>query len=139
MLLFFLMKKWLLIFLYCGIFSGSNVFPSDKKYQEKHYQKLWCAQHNGITEYINADKTRVDCLTQNEAVEFDYAHKWAESIGQALHYSYMTGKKAKVVLILENPEKEMKYFYRVKILSQKYNFEVEYITDEIFKNCLFSF
>lgn len=125
------MKKYLMILLYCGIFSGSYVFSAESKFQEKHYQKLWCAQHNGIIEHVNTDKTRVDCLTATEAVEFDFANKWAECIGQALYYASITGKRAKVVLILNNPEKEMRYFNRVKILSEKYNFEVEYITEDI--------
>ncbi|MBR1942494.1 hypothetical protein IJ843_02020 [bacterium] len=43
----------------------------------------------------------------------------------------MTGKMAKVVLILENPQKQMIYFYRVKKIGEKYNFNVEYITPEI--------
>ena len=46
-------------------------------------------------------------MTSCHAVEFDFANKWAESIGQALHYQYMTGKKAMVVLILEDPKTEM--------------------------------
>lgn len=70
--------------------------------------------HNGIEEFENKDYTRVDCLTDKYAVEFDFANKWAESIGQALHYQRMTGKKAKVVLILEDPKKEMVYYHRVK-------------------------
>lgn len=32
-------------------------------------------------EYKNHDKTRVDCLTETHAVEFDFAKKWAESSG----------------------------------------------------------
>ena len=43
----------------------------------------------------------------------------------------MTSKKAKVVLILEYPKKEMIYYYRVKNLGIIHNFEVEYITPEI--------
>jgi hypothetical protein len=43
----------------------------------------------------------------------------------------MTGKKAKVVLILENPQKQMVYYKRVKALALKYNFDVEYVTPEI--------
>ena len=81
-------------------------------------------------EYENKDKTRVDCLTDTYAVEFDFANKWAESVGQALHYGLMTGKKPKVVLILDN-NKQMVYFKRVQKLADKYGFEVEYVTDEI--------
>ena len=43
----------------------------------------------------------------------------------------MTGKKGMVVLILENPQKQIVYFNRVKALSKKYNFDVEYITPAI--------
>lgn len=102
-------------------------------HSESSYQHEWCSLHKGIEEYENKDFTRVDCLTQYHAVEFDFANKWAESIGQALHYEYMTGKKGMVVLILENPQKQIVYFNRVKALSKKYNFDVEYITPAILK------
>lgn len=101
------------------------------KHNESSYQHAWCSEHNGIEEYENSDFTRVDCLTNTHAIEFDFADKWAESIGQALHYSYMTGKKAKVILILENPEKQMCYFERVQNLGKIHNFDVEYVTPEI--------
>jgi len=95
---------------------------------EKYYQSQWCKANNGIMEYKNDDGTRVDCLTDKNAVEFDFAQKWAESIGQALYYQKKTNKKAKVVLILENKEKDMKYFKRVLELSADYGFECEYVT-----------
>ncbi len=101
------------------------------KHNESSYQHVWCTAHNGIEEYENFDFTRVDCLTDTHAIEFDFADKWAESIGQALHYSFMTGKRAKVVLILENPEKQMCYFQRVQNLGKIHNFDVEYVTPEI--------
>ncbi len=101
------------------------------KHNESSYQHAWCSEYNGIEEYENSDKTRVDCLTDTHAIEFDFANKWAESIGQALHYSFMTGKRAKVVLILENPEKQMCYFERVQNLGKIHNFDVEYVTPEI--------
>ena len=112
------------------------------QHSESSYQHAWCSEHNGIEEYENIDKTRVDCLTETNAVEFDFANKWAESIGQALHYQAMTGKRAKVVLILENPKKELCYFKRVQNLAKIYNFDVEYITPKILniKNgiCIYS-
>ena len=97
-------------------------------HNEKYYQEIWCKANNGILEYKNDDNTRVDCLTENNAVEFDFAQKWAESVGQALYYQKKTKKRGKVVLILENTEKEMKYFNRVKELSVDYNFDCDYIT-----------
>ena len=101
------------------------------QHSEFSYQHAWCSAHNGIEEYENNDMTRVDCLTKKHAVEFDFANKWAESIGQAEHYALMTHKKGKVVLILEDPTSEMIYFERVKKLARKHHLDAEYITPEI--------
>ena len=101
------------------------------QHSESSYQHAWCSAHNGIEEYENPDKTRVDCLTKKRAVEFDFANKWAESIGQAEHYSLMTHKKGAVVLILEDPETEMIYFERLKRIAKKHHLDAEYVTSEI--------
>ena len=101
------------------------------KHNEMSYQIAWCKKHNGIIEYENPDKTRVDCLTELYAVEFDFYNKWAESIGQALYYGFMTGKRPKVVLILENQKWQMVYYNRILKLSEIYDFDVEYVTNEI--------
>ena len=82
-------------------------------------------------EYQNRDYTRVDCLTDTHAVEFDFANKWHESIGQALHYSVMTGKRAKVVLILDNPREQFIYYQRLEKIGKQYNFDTEYVTNAI--------
>ena len=62
------------------------------------------------------DMTRVDCLTKDYAVEFDFAKKWAESIGQALYYSKMTGKSPAIALILTTPN-DYHYVKRVERLD----------------------
>ncbi len=54
---------------------------------------------NGLIEYRLPDRTRVDCLTDTHAIEYDFTRKWHEAIGQALHYALMTGKQAGIVLI----------------------------------------
>ena len=100
-------------------------------HNEEAYQYAWCSKHNGIIEFENKDYTRIDCLTDTHAVEFDFANKWHESIGQALHYSIMSGKRAKVVLILDNPKKQKVYYYRIKKISKYYNFDTEYVTNDI--------
>ena len=63
-----------------------------KKKNEKYYQERWC-KGRGVTEHILPDRTRVDCLTSEHAIEFDWGNKWAESIGQSLYYSLQTGKR----------------------------------------------
>ena len=138
------MRKYLLLLLVFGITTlVVKTAPFQKEmcnlgwehvhhdHNEEAYQKAWCSAHNGIMEYENKDYTRVDCLTANHAVEFDFANKWQESIGQALHYSVMTGKRAKVVLILDNPKAQMIYYKRIKKIAKRYNFDTEYVTNKI--------
>lgn len=90
---------------------------------EKEYQAQWCAEHNGVTEYVLDDGARVDCLTDEYAVEFDFAPKWAEAIGQSLYYAEKTGKKPGIVLILEKDGDE-RYLKRLKKVSEKYQIRV---------------
>lgn len=81
---------------------------------EKEYQEFWCSKQGGIIEYKLKDNTRVDCLLPNYAVEFDFASKWAECIGQALYYGQKTNRTPACVLIIENPTKDYKYVKRLR-------------------------
>ena len=83
---------------------------------ESYYVNQWCTSDFGRKEAILWDMTRVDCLTKDYAIEFDFAKKWAESIGQALYYSKMTGKAPAVVLILTSPN-DYHYVKRVERLN----------------------
>ena len=80
------------------------------KLKEKHYVNAYC---KGQVEYKLPDRTRVDCLTDEYAIEFDYGNKWAESIGQSLYYAKKTGKKPAVALILKKPA-DKRYVKRIK-------------------------
>ena len=71
-------------------------------HKEKEYQECWCSEAGGITEFVLSDRTRVDCLTNEYAIEFDFADKWAEAIGQSLYYAEMTGKKPGIAPIVED-------------------------------------
>lgn len=95
---------------------------------EKDYQKLWCSVNNGRTEVVLPDKTRVDCVTETHAIEFDFAKKWGEAIGQSLYYASALKKTPGIVLILENPEKDTKYLKRLQTVAEKYGISVWTIT-----------
>ena len=82
----------------------------EHNYREADYVNAYC---NGDIEYILNDKTRVDCLTDYYAIEFDWAKKWAESIGQSMYYSEMTGKKPAVAIIMKRKHDE-KYIQRIR-------------------------
>lgn len=88
---------------------------SNAKESESYYVTQWC-QGKGIEEFILPDRTRVDCLTDEYAIEFDFGRKWAEAIGQSLYYGYMTDRRPAVVLILERDEQ--RFVDRFKITTQ---------------------
>lgn len=89
------------------------------KHLEKKYQAVWCNAHKGAMEYKLPDKARIDCLTDTLAVEFDFAPKWAECIGQAIYYGKKTKRTPACVLIMENPVKDEIYLYRLRYTVYK--------------------
>ena len=58
-----------------------------------------CASLGGQAEVTMPDNTRADCITDEHAYEADYGHKWAEAIGQSLHYAHMTGLQPGIIII----------------------------------------
>lgn len=94
-----------------------NPSCADEIYNEKYYQNRWCCLWKGKTEVRLDDGARVDCLTDEYAIEFDWAKKWAESIGQALYYSKITAKKPAVAIIMKSPNDE-KYIKRIEVADE---------------------
>ena len=91
-----LLNKLLVISLF--LFTIAPCYAK-RLHPEAEYQKAWCDKRGGLMEYKLSDKTRVDCLLPNMAVEFDFANKWAECIGQAIYYGRQTNRQAATVLI----------------------------------------
>jgi hypothetical protein len=96
--------------------------PHPKKHKEKYYQKKLCKKLKGIMEYRLKDKTRVDCLTDEYAIEVDFAKKWAEGIGQSLYYGYMTNRQPAVGLICS--KKDKRFLNRLKTVAKKENIKI---------------
>lgn len=90
------------------------------KWHERQYQESWCGARSDLIaiEYRLPDKTRVDCLLNDYALEVDWDYKWAESIGQSLYYAKMTGKQPAVLLIL-GPKGE-RYLKRLQLIADHY-------------------
>ncbi len=91
------------VFLLCLLFSFSAY--GRHKMPERTYQERYCT---GQMEVVLPDKRRVDCLTDEHAIEFDFAPKWAEAIGQSLHYARMTGRRPAIYIIMES-ERDTRY------------------------------
>ncbi len=90
---------------------------------ERAYQEEWCADVGGVVEYTLPDRTRVDCLTGEYAIEVDFASKWAEAVGQSLYYSEMTGRRPGVLLILED-EGGSRHLERLVVLARRFGIQV---------------
>lgn len=101
---------------------------TSKKYYEKHYQTKLCDELDGEMEVVLKDRTRVDCLTDEYAIEVDFAKKWAEGIGQSLYYAHMTGKKPAVALIVDE-DKDKRYIKRINTLIESYDVKL-YLIDK---------
>ena len=93
------------------------------KHPESYYRDILCASLQGKSEYYLPDKTRVDCLTDFYAIEVDFSEKWAESIGQSLHYGLMTGRKPAVYLIIES-NSDLKHLNRLINIADKHGIKV---------------
>jgi hypothetical protein len=104
------------------------IFPSlvlaGREHPEKWYQERWCREQGGLIEVVLPDKTRCDCVTDTHVIEFDFGSVWAESIGQGLHYSAISRKKAGIVLILEKI-KYRKYWIRLNTTIQHFSLPID--------------
>jgi CRISPR/Cas system-associated protein Cas10 (large subunit of type III CRISPR-Cas system) len=99
-----------------------SVFCRDNT--EKHYQEIIAKQLSAQMEVQLPDRTRIDILTKTHAMEIDFADKWAEGIGQSLHYSAMTDLDAGLILIVEK-DSDNRYVERVKTLLRKKSLRIK--------------
>lgn len=112
---------YILIFVWAGM---SDLSEAKRLHIEQYYQIKWCQENNGKTEVVLKDRTRVDCLTETHAIEFDFADKIYEGMTQALHYGMMTGKKPGLVLIIEK-ERDRKYIERAKKIIKYFSLPID--------------
>jgi hypothetical protein len=111
--------RYVLLLLSCLLFPTAPAWGGGARaHPESWYQRGWCADR-GRLEVVLPDGTRCDCLTETHAVEFDFASKWAEAIGQSLRYASATGRRPGIVLILERPGDE-RYLERIRDVDQTF-------------------
>lgn len=105
--------KRLVAYLLIVLFLMPGIAYAKYRHVEAWYQNKAATIVGGITEYRpKQDNVRVDILTKDEAIEVDFARKWAESIGQALYYAVLTKRRPAVMIIVEEA-KEWRYVRRV--------------------------
>lgn len=115
----------------CAAGAPAPAHAQDPK--EDDYVRAHCL---GAVEFILEDRSRVDCLTGTHAIEYDFSGKWAESLGQALHYAASTGKEPGIVLICKakNPVTCMNHVSRLEsaLTMLQFNVQVELIDATLF-------
>ena len=117
-----LMKPRAILFLLASL----SVASAGRLMPEKHYQKLYAEQVGGQMEVTAPDGSRCDILTEDLAIEADFADKWAEAIGQSLNYGFQFNKKAGILLIMEK-QKDERHFIRLGSIIRHYGLEIELI------------
>ncbi len=118
--------------LICAL-ASTNCVEAARSYPEKSYQNAWCKANNGQSEVVLFDRARVDCVTADYAIEFDFADKWGEAVGQSLYYGAITKKKPGIVLIMENGDNDKKYLSRLNTVSQNHGITVWTMSPTYFK------
>ena len=95
------MKTLALTALTAILLSGAAI-AAPKPQKEDYYNRLWCNHMGGKTDVRTRMGTIADCVIEGYAVETDFDTKWAEAIGQSLHYGLMLDRKPAILLIMKN-------------------------------------
>lgn len=98
--------------------------PARHEHNEGYWATIIAEQLRGESEHRLPDGARVDILTDDAAIEIDWPSKWAEGVGQALYYGAATGRKATVIYLVSDPEREACYLERGRIAAQAGGVEV---------------
>lgn len=121
------LARFLGIVMVTTVLLAVSVFSHAKRVnKESYYVNKYC---EGKIEYRLIDNTRVDCLLDSVASEYDFSDKGYQCIGQALYYGMMTARQPSCVLIQEH-ENQLKYVKRIKLVARAYqhlNLRVEVI------------
>ena len=108
------------------VLLASPIFTvqAQTKKNEAFYVQSWC---DGVIEYRipkqanSLGGARVDCLLPTQAIEFDWANKWAECIGQASYYGAMTRRPGVCMLIYKakmKPSSWLRFVRRARVAGQ---------------------
>ena len=106
---------------------------------ERYYQKRFCTGMK--LEVTTQSGSRADCVSDEYAIEVDFSKKWAEAIGQSLHYASELNRKAGIVLVCKNTLKCAAHGYRLEstIKANKLPITVWYCQIERFKSFRLAF
>lgn len=65
------------------------------------------------------DRSRCDLVTEKEAIEVDWAAKWAEAIGQASYYAILLDRQPAVMLLIKDWETDSRHVFRCLVVCTR--------------------
>ena len=104
------MNKILLVF--TAILLIGAEYPTETEWQNDPTNWSRYVESIDDVEVRLSDGSRVDYLGPRDAIEIDWARKWAEGIGQAVFYAEMTDRRATLILLVRDWDRELKYVNR---------------------------
>ena len=105
------------------IFLNTAAVKASTQHPEKWYQIVWCLANKGEMEAKMRDNSRVDCLTNEYAVEVEFASKWPEALGQSLHYALLSKRKPGIALIIKTA-KDLRHWHALRLAVKSYNLPI---------------
>jgi len=92
------MKRFILtVLILLGSQSLSRAdYPSENEWAAANAERYNADDQSGLW-----DGTECDYITSTEAIEIDWAKKWAEAIGQSLYYSILLNKRPAIILLVK--------------------------------------
>jgi len=100
--------------------------------KEAFYSNKFCSEMSGKSEHVLKDLSRVDCLTDTHAYEFDWADgmKVYEAKGQSLYYASETGKEPGIYLLIRKKNSE-KHIRKVRRVIETFNLPIKLVIKDI--------
>ena len=100
--------------------------------KEAFYSDKFCSEMSGKSEHVLKDLSRVDCLTNTHAYEFDWADgmKVYEAIGQSLYYASETGKEPGIYLLIRKKNSE-KHIRKVRRVIETFELPIKLVIKDI--------
>ena len=131
--------KFLIIILTIFLFSFPSLAKQDEPYYSKKFcEEIWFGQSEYPIKENNEEVARVDCLTENKAIEFGWSDgDIYNDIGQSLYYSIKTGLPPVIILLIdiENYEEIIKKTKRrikkFEEINEAFNLNIELILQQI--------
>lgn len=92
---------------------------------ERQFQELLCK--GMLLERTLKSGARADCISGSHAIEVEFTHKWAEAIGQSLHYAAETGLKPGIILVCREADEShcLRDTYRAETTIERWKLPIK--------------